>query len=307
MGAHRTAWHYLFTFLLRRHGPRWLEVRDEVPLSDAPHRLDYLLLRRLPEIPADDPGETLRGLWPLLPPTTIAELKTVSRPFRSRNLDRLFGYLHLYYSADDGGDAPLSTAPSNQDSLADTARPGRRPRAVEHASNLAGLLIVPARTPTLEQEVRQRGLTWLDLGGGYAELTGGLFRLFVAEIDVVADTANDEMVGLFGHDRGRTLDARHFWAELVGTKEAMMAVQELEDYEEVVRRFLALLPPEKRMEGIEPEQRVAGLAPEQVVRAMGPDQLLPAMPDEMLRALSEEFIDKLPEPTRSAVRKRLGR
>lgn len=110
-----------------------------------------------------------------------------------------------------------------------------------------------------------------------------------------------------GHDRGHTLEARQFWAELVGTKEAMMAVQELEDYEEVVRRFLELLPPEKRMEGIEPELRVAGLAPEEVVRAMGPDQLLPAMPDQMLRALSKEFIDKLPEPTRSAVRKRLGR
>lgn len=297
MGAHRTAWHYLFTFLLRRHGPRWLEVRDEVPLSDEPHRLDYLLLRRLPEIPADDRGETLRGLWPLLPPTTIAELKTVSRPFRSRNLDRLFGYLHLYFSADDGGDAPVSTAPRIQELPVDTARPGRRPRAVEHASDLAGLLIVPARTPTLEHEVRQRGLTWVDLGGGYAELTGGLFRLFVAEIDVVADAEDDEMVGLFGHDRGHTLEARQFWAELVGTKEAMMAVQELEEYEEVVQRFLELLPPEKR---------VAGLAPEQIVRAVGPDQLLPAMPDDVLRALSE-VIDKLPEPARSAVRKRLGR
>ena len=316
VGSHRTAWHYLFTFLLRRHGPRWLEVRDEVPLSDAPHRLDYLLLRRLPEIPPDDPGETLRGLWPLLPPNTIAELKTVGRPFRPRNLDRLFGYLHLYYSADDGGDAPVATTPSTQQSPVNTARPGRRPRAVERATDLAGLLIVPARTPTLEQEVMQRGLTWVDLGGGYAELTGGLFRLFVAEIDVVANEESDDMVGLFGHDRRRTLEARHFWAELVGTKEAMMAVQELEDHEEVLRRFLEMLPPEKRMEGIEPEQRVAGLAPEQrvaglapdeVVRAIGPDQLLPAMPDEVLRALSEEFIDKLPEPTRNAVRKRLGR
>lgn len=61
------------------------------------------------------------------------------------------------------------------------------------------------------------------------------------------------------------------------------------------------------MAGLAPEQRVAGLAPEQVVRAVGLDQLLPAMPDEVLRALNADFIERLPEPARSAVRKRLGR
>ena len=80
-----------------------------------------------------------------------------------------------------------------------------------------------------------------------------------------------------------------FWAEQVGTKETMMAVQELEDYDEVVRRFLELLPPEKRMEGLAPEQ------------------ILPAMPVEVLRALSDEYIEKLPEPTRRAIRQRLER
>jgi hypothetical protein len=124
---------------------------------------------------------------------------------------------------------------------------------------------------------------------------------------VVAEQEDDDLLRLFGHERERTRAAKRFWAEQVGTKEAMMAVQELEDYDEVVRRFLELLPPEKRMEGLAPEQRVAGLAPEQVVRALGTDELLPAMPDEVLRALSDEFIEKLPEPTRSAVRKRLGR
>jgi hypothetical protein len=313
VGTHRTAWHFFFTILLRKRGPRWIEVRDEVPLSDEAPRLDYLLLRRLPEIPTDDPGQTFRGLWPRLPPITIAELKTIGRPYRARNIDRLLGYLHLYFSADDGGDAPVAGA-SNRP--LDTSRPGRRPRAVERPLDLAGLLIVPARTPTLEQEIKERGLVWNDLGGGYAELTGGLFRLLVAEIDVVADEEDDDMVRLFGHERGHTLEARRFWAEQVGTKEAMMAVQDLEDYDEVVRRFLELLPPEKRMEGLAPEQVVRAFAPEEVVRAfapeevvraLGPDQLLRAMPDEMLRALSDDFIEKLPEPTRTAVHKRLGR
>ena len=70
--------------------------------------------------------------------------------------------------------------------------------------DIAGLLIVPARTPTLEREIKQRGLTWNDLGGGYAELRGGLFRLFIAEIDVVADREDDDMSRLFSHEREHT-------------------------------------------------------------------------------------------------------
>jgi hypothetical protein len=304
VGTHRTAWHFLFAILLRKRGPRWIEVRDEVPLSDEPLRLDYLLLRRVPEVPAEDPGQTLRGLWPLLPPTTIAELKTIGRPYRARNLDRLLGYLHLYFSADDGGDAPVATGEAQPTG---NARAARRQRAVAQPADLAGLLIVPARTPTLEKEIAARGLVWTDRGGGYAELTGGLFRLFVAEIDVVADREDDDMLRLFGHDREHTREARRFWAEQVGTKEAMMAVQELEDYDEVVRHFLELLPPEQVMRAFAPEQRVAGLAPEQRVAGLAPDQLLPAMPDEVLRALSPEFIAQLPEPARSTIKKRLGR
>jgi len=325
VGTHRTAWHFFFAILLRKRGPRWLLVRDEVPLSKEPPRLDYLLLRRLPEIPADDPGLTLRGLWPLLPETTIAELKTIGRPYRARNLDRLLGYLHLYFSSEEGGDAPIAPAPPEG---------GRRPRAVPNPWDLAGVLIVPVRTPTLTQEIRERGLGWSDLGGGYAELTGGLFRLFVAELDVVAEREDDDMLRLFTHRKEHTLEARRFWAEQVGTKEAMMAVNELEDYDEVFRRFLELLPPEKRflglspeqvmnafapeqrlaglapeqrLAGLAPEQRLAGLAPEQRLLGLAPDQLLSALPDEVLRALSDEFIQNLPEPTRSTLQKRLKR
>ena len=42
MSTHRTAWHFFFVILLRKRGPRWLEVREEVPLSEEPPRLDYL-------------------------------------------------------------------------------------------------------------------------------------------------------------------------------------------------------------------------------------------------------------------------
>ena len=295
VGKHRTAWHFLFANLLRKRGPRWLEVRDEVPLSDEPARLDYLLLRHRPEIPGDDRGQTLRGLWPLLPPTAVAELKTVGRPYRPRNLDRLLGYLHFYFSADDGGNEPIDGAPALPSA---SGGPPRRPRAVERAQDLAGVLIVPARTPTLDDEVEARGLAWSDRGSGYAELTGGLFRLFVVEVDLVAEEEGDDMLRLFGRAPERTPQARRFLAELIGSKETRMNVEELEGFDEVAKVFLDRLSPEQRLAGLAPEQRLAGLAPE---------QRLLAMPDEALRALSREYVDTLPEPTRSAIQKRLGR
>jgi hypothetical protein len=47
VGAKRVIWHVGCERNLRRRGPRSFEVRSEVPLSEEPPRLDYLLLRKL--------------------------------------------------------------------------------------------------------------------------------------------------------------------------------------------------------------------------------------------------------------------
>ncbi len=85
-----------------------------------------------------------------------------------------------------------------------------------------------------------------------------------------------------------------------------MAVEDLEGYDAVIQKFVELLPPEKRLLGLAPEQRLAGLAPEQRLAGLLPEQFLLTMPDEVLRALSADFIDHLPEPVRTAIRTRLG-
>jgi hypothetical protein len=103
---------------------------------------------------------------------------------------------------------------------------------------------------------------------------------------------------LFGHAKEHTPEARRFWAEQVGTKETMMAAQELEGYDEVVQKFLELIPPEQRLAGLAPEQRLAGLSREQIVLAL---------PDDELCKLPEEYLATFSEPTREAIRKRLGR
>ena len=51
------------------------------------------------------------------------------------------------------------------------------------------------------------------------------------------------------------------------------------------------------MAGLPPEQRLAGLTPEQAVLAL---------PDELLRGLSDDYLASLPEAIRAAVRARIG-
>jgi hypothetical protein len=290
VGTQRTAWHFFFTILLRKCGPSELEVRSEVPLSEEPPRVDYLLLRKRAATAPQRPAETLRALWPRLPWVTLAEFKSIGRPYRKGNLDRLWGYLHLYF-----------TDPES---------------ALSRRDDLCGLLVVTARTPTLDADVSAMGLPWEDLTGGYWELRDGLFRMYVVELDGVAEHEDDDLLRLFGHAKERTLEARRFWAEQVGTKEAMMAVHDLEGYDEVVQKFielippetlLKLIPPEQRLAGLAPEQRLAGLAPEQRLADLAPDQAVLALPDEILQGLSDDFLEKLPEPVRATIRQRLGR
>ena len=104
-----------------------------------------------------------------------------------------------------------------------------------------------------------------------------------------------------------------------------MAAREREGNVEAFQRFLGLLSPEELLAGLSPEQRVAGLsleerieglsleerieglAPEQLLAGLSPDQILPALPLEVLRLLPAEYVASLPEPTREAIRIRLGR
>jgi hypothetical protein len=262
MGSARTAWHVLLDSLLSQRGPRSFEIRSEVPLSAEPLRPDYLLLRRRPGARGNDKGKTLRRLWPWLPKDAIAEFKSIGRPYRSRNLDRLWSYLHIYFAS--------------------------QPARIAARSELCGVLLVPARTSSLDADAAAQGLVWSDLEGGYWRLEGGAFALYVVEIDFVAEAENDDLLGLFGYGEKRTIEAERWLAEQVGTKEVPMALHKLEGYDEVIRKLLAKLPPEA------------------VLCAYKPEELLLALPVEVLRGFSDAYLDTLPAPTRAAIRARIA-
>jgi hypothetical protein len=262
MAAARTAWHVLLATLLHQRAPRRFEVRSEVPLSTEP------LPKRW-------------RLWNLLPKDTLVELKSTGRPYRSRNMSRLWAYLHLYYA-----DQPVRLLTPD---------------------DLAGVLLVASRTPALEADVKALGLAWEDLGGGYWKLCGGPFALYVVEIDAVAEAEDDDLLRLFGHAEPHSLEARRWLYEQGGTKEKAMEIHDLEGYDEVIQKIVTGLPPEQRLAGLPPEQRLAGLPPEQRLAGLSPEQAVLALPDELLRALSDEYLSTLPAATRALIRDRIGR
>ncbi|MGK3960693.1 hypothetical protein WMF38_47555 [Sorangium sp. So ce118] len=317
MGSTRTAWHVLLAALLRQRRPRHFQIQTEVPLSTEPPRADCLLLRNDAPGDAHEPAGTLRRLWPLLPRETIVEFKSVRRTYRSRNLDRLWGYLSLHYAG---------------------AAKRLGPRA-----DLAGVVLLPSRTRSLDADAAALGLVWLDLAGGYWQLQGGAFALYVVELATVAENEGDDLLHLLGHGEARTVEARRWLAEQVGAEEIAMAMRELEGFDEVLRTLLkklpietllpalpveellaglppeqrlaglppeqrlAGLPPEQRLAGLPPEQRLAGLPPEQRVAGLTPEERLLLMSDEVLRLLPDDYLRSLPEDVRAQIRARIGR
>ncbi|WP_437275251.1 hypothetical protein WME90_28860 [Sorangium sp. So ce375] len=317
MGSTRTAWQVLLAVLLRQRRPRHFHVQSEVPLSAEPPRADYLLLRNDAPGEVREPAGTLRRLWSLLPRETIVEFKSVRRTYRGRDLDRLWGYLSLHY-----------------------ASAGKRLRA---RADLAGVVLLPSRTRSLDADAAALGLEWLDLAGGYWQLQSGAFALYVVELATVAKDEGDDLLHLLGHGEARTVEARRWLAEQVGAEESAMAMRELEGFDEVLRtlltklpieallpalpvdELLAALPPEQRLAGLPPEQRAAGLTPEQRLAGLPPEQRLAGLPpeqraagltpeqrlllapDETLRLLPDDYLRSLPEDIRAQVRARIGR
>jgi hypothetical protein len=282
MAAARTAWHVLLAALLNERAPRGIEVRSEVPLSTEPLRADYLLLHTLAEDKKGAvPPPKRWKLWDLLPKDTIVELKSIGRPYRSRNLARLWAYLYLYYAD--------------------------QPARLAGPDDLAGVLLVATRTPTLEADTRLLGLAWQDLGGGYWKLCGGPFALYVAELDKVAEAEDDDLLRLFGHAGPHTLEARRWLYEQVGAKERAMEISELEGYDDLVQKLITDEMKQKLITSLPPEQVLAAFKPEQRLAGLPPEQAVLALPDEVLRGLSDEYLSTLPAATRAVIRDRIGR
>jgi hypothetical protein len=308
VGDKRGIWHVDFERNLRRRGPPSFEVRSEVPLSEEPPRLDYLLLRKLtPEgEPVDNSAQTLRYLWPRLPRVSVVEYKSPGHPYRSGQLDRLWAYVHTYFANQcalprhraDG--TPLTPAEGGPE--------------VRGREDLCAVMVVAGRSPSLDADALAMGLTWEDLGGGYLRVHNGLFTLYVVELDVAGPAEGDDLLHSFGDGTLHSPEARWFWMELVGSKEVVTNMQGMEGYKELMDKMLDTLPAEQVLSHYAPEQVLSHYAPEQVLSHYAPelrltgldrDQQALALPVEVLRLLPEAYFRSLSPEVEAELRRRL--
>ena len=78
-------------------------------------------------------------------------------------------------------------------------------------------------------------------------------------------------------------------------------------YEDALIQLLATATPKQISAALAPEQRLAGLAPEQRLAGLAPEQIVLTLPDDVLRALSPDYVGTLSEATRAVIRARIGR
>jgi hypothetical protein len=141
-----------------------------------------------------------------------------------------------------------------------------------------------------------------DLGGGYSAIDGLLFPSLLVVLDDVASAEHDELVGAFGHGRLADAEARNWWQHHTG--ETMMTLKELQDFEEVERKYIEGLPLEKRLAGLAPEEVLAAFGPEQRLAGLRTEEAWLALPLEVLRDIPDEAFEKLSPALRDVLRRR---
>ncbi len=304
--SRRTAWHYFLHLLLMERGSRRFTYTAEFPVTEAVQRMDWLVVRRREEVVADD-GTTLVALWPLLSDVNVLEYKSASRGYRPRELYRLLGYGLQYVSADAG---PL---PPDTVTL---------------------VLLVASRNATLAHDEAALGMTSVEVAPGYAWLRGAPLPVLRVDLTAVARAWHDELLALFAADVPLTPAAGRWWYAHHGPMENEMNPTELEDFDEMHRRYIASLPPELRIAGLsadevlshykadevlshykadevlshyKAEEVLSRYKPDDLARALSESDRVLALPDAALAAFPESYLSTLPTETQRRIRERLGR
>jgi hypothetical protein len=276
-----TLWHECFYACITDRAPPGFDLRTELLLSLRPRRADLLLLRRSGEPRRDDEAHLLRGLWPRLGDATLVELKSPTRGFRRTEFLRLCGYGLQYHE-------------HNLDDLPE-------------ASALTLVLIVPSLTRAFTDELATLRCTLQPLGAGYAEVVGFPYTIYVACTDEVAEAEQDDFLRIYSHHKVQTEEARRWLdAWIQNKRSAMPTVTEREDYDEMLGKLLSSLSPEQVLRHLEPQAVMEHYKPEERLAGLAPEDVLLAMPVEVLRGLSDEYVRTLPDHVQQAIRARLA-
>ncbi len=286
----KTAWHPLLVVLLEHLLPReWYRLLPELQLTKEPQRVDTVIIRKRRAGTAPAPTH-LRSVLDALRTHTLVHLKGPTDELEARDALQLLGYAPQYMMLE---------------SVADPAE-------------LALRVIAPTLTPRFAAQVgRLGGLLAATTPPGVHEGTLGVFALRVVETAVAYPAEGDRLLYTLSPQyvaRPQDIPALDDeeeelfqflvqcvdrfrkdpnWSRLM--KDAAKVVHSVS---EARRALIESAPIEDRLAGLTPEQRLTGLTPEQFVLAL---------PDDALRALSEDYIATLPADVQAKVRARRGR
>ena len=262
-------WHLAFVRLLQERAPTNFEVQSYVPPE--PPQADLLLLRRPDDIRQEATTQEQHRLRPWLARVTLVTIKSPRSLRRSTGLVQL-SCAGAFYQADHMDDLP-------------------------DRGDLALVLVVPDFTPTLLEEIHSMEWTRVPLGGGYSRIDGGLHAMFVAAIDEMTPAEQGDLLRVLSHpaeiNPAMTGGSRSWTKETTVNEDT----RDIPDGDELHEMPLDFLAPEELLAGLTPEERLAGLAPEKVVLAL---------PLEILRALSPDYVRSLPPKIQQAVRRRIA-
>lgn len=156
-------------------------------------------------------------------------------------------------------------------------------------SDLTLLLVIPSLIPTLLEEIAAMGWELCDLGRGYRRIDGAVYDLYVAVTDEVAEAERDEFLRIFSHKPVTDPAISRWFRHWIAERNMTQNVKDIPGFEEMWQKLLDDLTPEQRLRGLSLTQ-----------------QLL-ALPDEVLRELSDAYVSTLPPEGQKAIRQRLGR
>ncbi len=281
-----TPWHPLFALAIKRFAPKDREASSEVSLSRLPLRIDIVVVQRQDAQPAM--VHKFRSVFEHLGKHTLIEYKGVTDDLEPADVFTLLAYAGLYM----------------------------REHQVYEPNDMC-LIVVADRIPkTFVEQIKRMGGALDATGNGLFKGHLGGLPLHGVELREAYKSGPSEQL-LFAFTRAFLRD--HGPIKLLDTEDmavyrlisehvqqlrgnrATMDMKDLDlaakSYQDALNDLVALATPEQCLARLTPEQRLAGLAPEQV---------LLTLPDDVLRALSPDYVRTLSDATRAAIRVRIG-
>ncbi len=313
----RTAWHPMFVVLVESSlDLRVWEVLPELQLGREPRRIDVVVVHRTAaDATTATPPTRLASVLDEMPLHTVFSFKGATDALEATDVLEGLAYVLEYMALR---------------ALSDPAEVGLR-------------FVAPARTAPFVAQLRALGgVLEATARPGVYEGRLSRFALRVVETGVACDAPQEEVLRLISprflseeltprpvDDRERALYTQLYRCieQLSRSPEGSMA----KDIDKIKKRWerdvakmvasmdptvvlaeltpeqrLAGLAPEQRLVGLAPEQRLAGLAPEQWLAGRTPDDAVRALPVEVLRGLSEDYLRTLSPETQRLIRARLA-